>query len=65
MIELYIRTDIQNKNSNDLSQDETNDDNLEEEFKSRIFILHIYLRNLNKTLQNYTKISLRDNLGFS
>jgi len=30
MIELYIRTDIQNKNSNDLSQDETNDDNLEE-----------------------------------
>ncbi len=30
MIELYIRTDIQKKYSNDLSQDETNDDNLEE-----------------------------------
>lgn len=65
MIELYIRTDIQNKNSNDLSQDETNDDNLEEEFKSRIFILHIYIKNLNKILQNHTKINLKDNLGFS
>lgn len=65
MIELYIRTDIQNKNSNDLSQDETNDDNLEEEFKSRIFILHIYIKNLNKILQNNTKINLKDNLGFS
>ena len=30
MIELFIRIDIQNKNSNDLSQDETNDDNLED-----------------------------------
>lgn len=65
MIELFIRIDIQNKNNNDISQDETNDDNLEEEFKSRILILHIYIKYLNKILQSITKISLKDCIGLS
>jgi hypothetical protein len=64
MIESYISSDMQNYKIVDNSIEELSDEHIPKEFKNRIYILYLYVKNLNHLLKGSVKIDLKDYLGF-
>lgn len=64
MLESYFASDLQNKKSFEFSIEELSDEHLLKEFKSRIYVLYLYVRNLNNLLKGSIRIELKDFLGF-
>jgi hypothetical protein len=64
MIESYIASDMQNNKNFENSIEELSDEHLLKEFKNRIYILYLYIKNLNNLLKGTVKIDLKDYLGF-
>jgi hypothetical protein len=55
---------MQNYKIVDNSIEELSDEHIPKEFKNRIYILYLYVKNLNHLLKGSVKIDLKDYLGF-
>lgn len=56
LLESYFESDLQNKKSFEFSIEELSDEHLLKEFKSRIYALYLYVRNLNNLLKGSIRI---------